>query len=112
VSDATFFPGIKAGSDGHRERHPPSSLSFYIMLPALALILSVAATACMVSGQATYNGGYTDATQVRLRIGNGGAGQSGLIGAWANAFIQYMVQKNGTQPFLVSAVVFPCLRGD
>lgn len=82
------------------------------MLLAVALLLSVAASAFMVSAQATYNGGYTDAKQVRLRIGNGGAGQSGLIGAWANAFIQYMVQKNGTQPFLVSAVVFPCLRCD
>lgn len=75
------------------------------MLPALSLLLFVAANACLVSAQATYNGGYTDAKQVRLRIGNGGAGQSGLIGAWANAFIQYMVQKNGTQPFLVDWVL-------
>jgi hypothetical protein len=36
-----------------------------------------------------------------LRIANGGAGQSGLIREWANAFIQYMVQSNGSKPFQV-----------
>ena len=51
--------------------------------------------------QAVYNGGFTGATEVCVRIANGGAGQSGLIGAWANAFIQYAVSK-GKQPFLVS----------
>ena len=46
-----------------------------------------------VSPAAVYNGGYDDAYKqgVYLRIGNGGAGQSGLIGALANAFIQAWV---------------------
>ncbi|GLB40857.1 putative PBP superfamily domain containing protein [Lyophyllum shimeji] len=51
--------------------------------------------------QATYDGGYSNATEIRLRIANGGAGQSGLIGAWADAFIQYSVQKLGQKPFKV-----------
>ncbi|GLB40858.1 putative PBP superfamily domain containing protein [Lyophyllum shimeji] len=51
--------------------------------------------------QATYNGGCKDATEIRLRIANGGAGQSGLIGAWADAFIQYSVKTLGQKPFKV-----------
>ncbi|KIP08917.1 hypothetical protein PHLGIDRAFT_126650 [Phlebiopsis gigantea 11061_1 CR5-6] len=50
--------------------------------------------------QATYDGGFTDATDVRLRLANGGAGQTGLIGAFANAFIQDQVKK-GAAPFKV-----------
>jgi ABC-type tungstate transport system permease subunit len=50
--------------------------------------------------QKTYNGGYVDAKDIRLRIANGGAGQSGLIGAWADEFIKYCV-ANGEKPFLV-----------
>ncbi|KAF8637054.1 hypothetical protein AX16_010909 [Volvariella volvacea WC 439] len=49
----------------------------------------------------TYDGGYSDAKEVRLRIANGGAGQSGLIGAWANAFIQYRVKRYKDKPFKV-----------
>ncbi|TCD69496.1 hypothetical protein EIP91_007426 [Steccherinum ochraceum] len=48
--------------------------------------------------QETYDGGYSDAKDIRLRIANGGAGQSGLIREFANAFIQYMVKK-GVAPF-------------
>ncbi|KAF5372303.1 hypothetical protein D9615_009318 [Tricholomella constricta] len=52
--------------------------------------------------QATYNGGYPAATEIKLRIANGGAGQSGLIGEWANAFIQHCVSDLGTvEPFKV-----------
>ena len=50
---------------------------------------------------AVYNGGYPDATEIKLRIANGGAGQSGLIGAWADAFIQYSVETLGYEPFQV-----------
>jgi len=50
---------------------------------------------------AVYNGGYSNATEIQLRIGNGGAGQSGLIEAWANAFIQYAVETLGYEPFEV-----------
>ncbi|KAG6853765.1 hypothetical protein C0991_001595 [Blastosporella zonata] len=48
-----------------------------------------------------YDGGYTGATEIKLRIANGGAGQSGLIGAWADAFIQYSVEELNCAPFLV-----------
>lgn len=52
--------------------------------------------------QATYDGGYADpAAKPLLRVANGGAGQSGLIGALANAFIKYQVEKNKMSPFLV-----------
>jgi len=41
---------------------------------------------------AIYKGShYSD--DVRLRIGNGGAGQSGLVGALANTFIDYQVSR-------------------
>ena len=55
-----------------------------------------------VAPAAIYNGSYADAHQqgVYLRIGNGGAGQSGLIGALANAFIQARVSQ-GDKPFEV-----------
>ncbi|XP_006456300.1 hypothetical protein AGABI2DRAFT_211210 [Agaricus bisporus var. bisporus H97] len=49
---------------------------------------------------AVYNGGHNGTTKVGLRIANGGAGQSGLIGAWGDAFINYMVGK-GHEPFTV-----------
>ena len=51
---------------------------------------------------AIYNGGYENAkTQgVRLRIASGSAGQTGLIGAWADGFIQHMVSE-GVPPFEV-----------
>ncbi|KAI0069290.1 hypothetical protein BV25DRAFT_1818283 [Artomyces pyxidatus] len=51
--------------------------------------------------QAVYNGGYTNATEIDIRIANGGAGQSGLIGAWADAFIQYSV-NSGSSPFCIA----------
>ncbi|EJD41747.1 hypothetical protein AURDEDRAFT_138517 [Auricularia subglabra TFB-10046 SS5] len=55
---------------------------------------------------AVYNGGFADAEHIRLRIGNGGAGQAGLIGALADQFIRHSVQSgNVSQPFLVSWVL-------
>lgn len=52
-----------------------------------------------------YDGGYENAKRqgVRLRIANGGAGQIGLIRAWADAFIQHMVSK-GMPPFEVRPI--------
>ncbi|KAF8873321.1 hypothetical protein CPB84DRAFT_1690841 [Gymnopilus junonius] len=38
---------------------------------------------------------------IRLRIANGAAGQTGLVKAWAHAFIRYMVEK-GHEPFQVT----------
>jgi hypothetical protein len=54
---------------------------------------------------AIYDGGYENAKiqGVRLRIANGGAGQTGLIRAWADGFIQYMVSK-GIAPFQVCPI--------
>ena len=58
-------------------------------------------TAEAIVPQEVYNGGYADATDVQLRIGNGGAGQSGLVGALADAFIQFALSKlPGKEPFL------------
>ncbi|KAJ3846097.1 hypothetical protein EV368DRAFT_53222 [Lentinula lateritia] len=42
----------------------------------------------------TYNGGYTDAKEIRLRIANGGAGQSGLVGALADALVRSCVEES------------------
>ncbi|KAG6819113.1 hypothetical protein H0H93_015358 [Arthromyces matolae] len=51
--------------------------------------------------RAIYSGGYDTAKEIKLRIANGGAGQSGLIGAWADAFIKYAVETLNLDPFLV-----------
>ncbi|CAA7270307.1 unnamed protein product [Cyclocybe aegerita] len=53
--------------------------------------------------RATYDGGFPESKLrgVCLRIANGGAGQTGLLRAWADAFIQDMV-KEGSQPFEVA----------
>ena len=53
--------------------------------------------------QALYNGGYERATEMRLRIANGGAGPVGLIQALANAFIKQQVER-GHKPFLVRPI--------
>ncbi|KIK66445.1 hypothetical protein GYMLUDRAFT_239395 [Collybiopsis luxurians FD-317 M1] len=55
----------------------------------------------------TYNGGYDEAKTVRLRVANGGAGQSGLVGALADAFVRWCVKDSESHnypreaPFLV-----------
>ncbi|KAJ2916671.1 hypothetical protein MD484_g3764, partial [Candolleomyces efflorescens] len=38
---------------------------------------------------------------MRLRIASGGAGESGLIAAWAKAFIEYMVHERQYKPFSI-----------
>lgn len=64
---------------------------------------SIATTTLSVKPFAIYNGSYECARKrgICLRIANGGAGQTGLIRAWADTFIQYMVAK-GAEPFEVS----------
>jgi len=63
---------------------------------------SVGTADTSVVPQAVYDGGFGDATEIRLRIANGGAGQSGLIGAWADAFIRYKTTiEPSTAPFKV-----------
>lgn len=69
----------------------------------LYLSAGVGTTSSALAPQAVYNGGYPNATGIGLRIANGGAGQSGLIKAWADAFIRYEV-GNGREPFKVFVI--------
>ncbi|KAF8836258.1 hypothetical protein BDN67DRAFT_1014851 [Paxillus ammoniavirescens] len=57
------------------------------------------ASSAAIKPQAVYDGGL-GGQEIRLRIANGGAGQSGLIGAWADAFIKYC-HGQGIEPFKV-----------
>ncbi|KAK1217189.1 hypothetical protein PQX77_020165 [Marasmius sp. AFHP31] len=55
--------------------------------------------------KAVYNGGYQNASEILLRVANGGAGQSGLVEAFANAFIKYSVEKGSSKPFSVAWIL-------
>lgn len=79
--------------------HSHQEPAFIVTPPVVG---SSSAQSSPLTPQKTYNGGYSSASTVRLRVGNGGAGQSGLIGAFADAFIKWRVQEFGEQPFLVS----------
>ncbi|KAG6910328.1 hypothetical protein DXG01_011396 [Tephrocybe rancida] len=68
--------------------------------PAPTATGSVAEKGTEIKPRIVYNGGYSG-TEIKLRIANGGAGQSGLIGAWADAFIKYSVEQLDLAPFLV-----------
>ncbi|KAF8876583.1 hypothetical protein BD779DRAFT_1560205 [Infundibulicybe gibba] len=70
---------------------------------AVAQASADASTKAELKPQEVYDGGYghSGGQPIAVRIANGGAGQSGLIGAWANAFIKYMVEKTSCAPFLV-----------
>ncbi|OCL08297.1 hypothetical protein AOQ84DRAFT_439707 [Glonium stellatum] len=60
--------------------------------------MSLAATMAAVNPAAIYDGGFNSTNStILLRVGNGGAGQSGLIKALADAFIQSRV-ANGSDP--------------
>ncbi|KAF9265323.1 hypothetical protein L218DRAFT_997818 [Marasmius fiardii PR-910] len=65
---------------------------------------SSSAPSATVASQAVYTGGYQDAAETLLRIANGGAGQSGMVEAFANAFIKYSVGK-GSKPFSVAWIL-------
>ncbi|PNY24000.1 3-methyl-2-oxobutanoate dehydrogenase [lipoamide] kinase, mitochondrial [Tolypocladium capitatum] len=69
----------------------------------VAGILTLVTTCSAVDPAAVYDGGFRNSTNstIQLRIGNGGAGQSGLIGALADAFIKQSV-ANGSAPFKVA----------
>ncbi|KAI0485823.1 putative extracellular tungstate binding protein [Xylaria cf. heliscus] len=72
-------------------------------LSTISTVAALLAVSCSAqSPSAIYDGGYnsTNAT-IGLRIGNGGAGQSGLVGLLANEFIKDSV-KNGSAPFRVA----------
>jgi hypothetical protein len=82
-----------------------AALKLYALLTVLSAPLTLAQAQSNPSGSLTpaavYNGGHNGTTKVGLRIANGGAGQSGLIGAWGDAFINYMIGK-GHELFTVS----------
>ncbi|KAM0752763.1 hypothetical protein T439DRAFT_323377 [Meredithblackwellia eburnea MCA 4105] len=95
----------------------PPLLSLTLLLPladALPVTTSLnwltkRATSCAnssVAASATYSGNNVTGGPVRLRITNGGAGQSGLIGALAKAYIDYAVTNStiATSPFQVDWV--------
>lgn len=64
--------------------------------------MSFAATIAAIEPAAVYDGGFNSTNSTTLlRIGNGGAGQSGLVKALADAFIQSRV-ANGSDPFKVA----------
>lgn len=54
--------------------------SFTTLIQSLAL----ATSAYVVDPAAVYNGGYNSSNEILLRIGNGGAGLSGLVGGMCN----------------------------
>ncbi|OGE50191.1 hypothetical protein PENARI_c018G00572 [Penicillium arizonense] len=73
-------------------------------MPSVATLIqgvALATSAYAVDPAAVYSGGYTSSSDVLLRIGNGGAGQSGLIEILANEFIKSSV-SNGSNPFKVA----------
>ena len=95
------------------------TLTMYVLTTSAVLSLCTAALAvqqqvlAVLTGDndgkpptAIYDGGYSSADAiVRLRIGNGGAGQSGLVGALADQFIRDTVERgNVSAPFLVRHV--------
>jgi ABC-type tungstate transport system permease subunit len=56
-----------------------------------------------ISPYAVYDGGFPDAQRrgICIRIANGGAGQAGLVKAWADAFVKDRVAR-GSQPFQIA----------
>ncbi|KAL5341879.1 hypothetical protein BJX70DRAFT_357319 [Aspergillus crustosus] len=54
-----------------------------------------------IAPEKIYDGGFTNSSQILLRIGNGGAGQTGLVEVLANAYIKSKVNR-GSQPFKVA----------
>ncbi|KAF8960817.1 hypothetical protein BDZ97DRAFT_1665317 [Flammula alnicola] len=87
--DSLGFDDVKGEFNSFRRDALPQATSLSIASPT--------------DPYAIYNGGYDDAKDrgICLRIANGGAGQTGLIRAWADAFIQYMVHR-GVEPFEVA----------
>ena len=69
---------------------------------AAKVTLSSVSTPVLSTPHEIYDGGYAYASErgVLVRIANGTAGQVGLLRAWADSFIQHMVDK-GEAPFQV-----------
>ncbi|KAK6540666.1 hypothetical protein TWF694_008059 [Orbilia ellipsospora] len=76
-------------------------VGFVKYLTAALLCTQSIVKVAAVDPQETYDGGITgNHGPILLRIGNGGAGQSGLIKVMADAFIKYRVAQ-GAAPFKV-----------
>ncbi|KAK3901584.1 hypothetical protein C8A05DRAFT_16257 [Staphylotrichum tortipilum] len=67
----------------------------------LAAAATVASLGAALEPAAVYDGGYGNGGPILLGIGNGGAGQSGLIKALADAFIDDSI-NNGSDPFRIA----------
>ncbi|KAH7320750.1 extracellular solute-binding protein family 1 [Stachybotrys elegans] len=77
----------------------------YLRLILSGLLLVVSTVLAQVEPREIYDGGFNSSTSpIPLRIGNGGAGQSGLVKALADSFIQESV-RNGSAPFRVAWVL-------
>jgi len=65
--------------------------------------MPLTSSAQSVNPYAIYDGGYPGSQRrgICIRIANGGAGQAGLIKAWADAFVKEMVAR-GSEPFQVT----------
>ncbi|PGH33269.1 ribosome biogenesis protein BMS1 [[Emmonsia] crescens] len=74
----------------------------FVKTIALTYLLQFATTAVhALEPEQMYDGGFKKNGTIALRIGNGGAGQSGLIRELANAFISRSVQ-DGATPFRIA----------
>ncbi|TGZ81125.1 hypothetical protein EX30DRAFT_364142 [Ascodesmis nigricans] len=68
----------------------------------LILFLTAFSTVVAVDPDAIYDGGLpSNSSPIALRIGNGGAGQSGLVKALSDAFISQSI-RNGSTPFRIA----------
>ncbi len=76
------------------------TFAFAASILTSSLTLVAGQTANSSSCGLTYTARYGTSGSRSLRIANGGAGQSGLIEAWALKFINDSV-ANGTEPFYV-----------
>ncbi|KAJ7065370.1 hypothetical protein C8F01DRAFT_982422 [Mycena amicta] len=65
--------------------------------PSTAVDITSLAPAAVYNGSQSFPGH----SNIKLRIANGGAGQSGLVKALADAFIDYMVKEQQVAPFQV-----------
>ncbi|PGH16713.1 hypothetical protein AJ79_01586 [Helicocarpus griseus UAMH5409] len=74
----------------------------FVQALSLTYLLQFAATAVNAAEpEEVYNDGVNENATIALRIGNGGAGQSGLIKELAEAFIEHTVSE-GSEPFQVA----------
>ena len=103
-ADSVVFSNAKGGPDSLYQDDSTAALAINPPVTSLS-----SDSTSFKKPHAIYDGGYEDAKiqGVRLRIANGGAGQTGLIRAWADEFIQYMVSE-GMPPFEV--VVYTCVK--